>query len=89
MLNQAFFQTELPGLLAAYRTETADPKAQVELVLKHGVFLRAEGDLEPREHCLMVNYKLRDQLRRAVVPYDSIVAVTFAPAEREKNRPGF
>lgn len=88
MFGQRFFQEELPALLAAYRQERGDEKAQAELLLRHGVFIRIEGEVQARPEYMACDYKLRDEKRRALVPYDSIVAITFAPGEREKSKPG-
>ncbi len=88
MLNQGFFQEELPRLLAAYRAEKGDEKAQPELVLKNGITIRVEGAVEGHLDYITFDYKLRDDRRRAVVPYTSIVAVTFGPSERERAKPG-
>lgn len=89
MLDQRFFAEELPRLLAAYRQQRQEENVQPELLLRHGITLRVEGNLTAGPQFLTFEYTLRNNDRRlAVVPYDSIVAVSLAPAERDRPRPG-
>lgn len=88
MFNQGFFQNELPGLLAAFRRERGDDRAQPELLLRHGVFIRVEGEIDARPDYITFAYRLRNERRQAVVPYDSIVAIAFVPDEQQKPKPG-
>ncbi|BDG59335.1 hypothetical protein [Caldinitratiruptor microaerophilus] len=88
MLDQRFFREELPSLMERYQGERPNEKIQAELLLQHGVFLRAEGPIEAGPSYIAFDYQIRNEKRRAVVPYDAIIAVSLAPAEKEKSKPG-
>lgn len=88
MFDERFFREELPRLMEQYQAERARERIQPELILQHGVFLRAEGPIEAAPGYVSFEYQIRNEKRRAFVPYDAILAVTLAPAEKEKSRPG-
>lgn len=86
VFNQAFFQGQLPALKENFSRD-AGQAAQVELLLSHGLVFRAEAELEAGPDYLTFPYSLRQEKRRAVIPYDSIVAVNLIPAEQKQRRP--
>jgi hypothetical protein len=84
-LTRSFFEEELEGLVAAYGQETGGRTASVELMLRNGVALKVEGKPTCTDTYIAVNYKSGAQLRRAVLPYSSIVGVGFTTDHSDKK----
>lgn len=88
MFDRMFFTQALDGLRDAYKADTKAEAPAVELMLRGGLTLLVDDDLKAEEHYLVVNYRQRSQDRRAVIPYDNIVAVAFAPENPEHKSKG-
>lgn len=87
MINKAFFVERLADLRAEFQAASGAPAPAVELLVRSGLTLTVEGELRAEDDYLIVDYKLRGKTHRAVVPYDAIVAVGFAPeAPDHKSR---
>jgi len=87
MINKSFFTDRLAALQAEFRAASGVETPAVELLIRSGMMLTVEGELRAEDDFVVLDYKLRGKIHRAVVPYDSIVAVGFAPeAPDHKSR---
>ena len=87
MIDRSFFTDRLAGLQAEYKTAAGVEAPAVEVLLRTGMVLTVEGSVRAEMDYIVFDYKLRGKTHRAVVPYDGIVAIGFAPeAPDHKNR---
>lgn len=84
-LTRAFFEEELPGLAEAYAREVGAEKATVELMLRNGVALKIEGKPTCTDTYVAVDFKSGAQTRRAIVPYGTVLGVSFTTDHSEKK----
>lgn len=87
-LTRSFFEEELESLAKAYAQEVGAEEASIELLLKGGVALKVEGLPTCTDGYVTVDYKSGNEARRAVLPYKSIVGVSFKTEAADK-RVGF
>lgn len=87
MLDQRFFQEELPRLISAYAGENGGQQPEVELLLQHGFVFRTTEPITAGSTHIQVHYKnAGDEKRQAIVPYNSLVAVSLAPPSTTRRR---
>lgn len=84
-LTRSFFEEELEGLAAAYGREAGGRTASVELMLRNGVALKVEGNPTCTDTYIAVDFKSGAQVRRAILPYSSVVGVAFTTDHGDKK----
>lgn len=93
MLDRQFFRERLSELREEYKIAANAEEPALELMLRSGIVLLANfEDVRAESDYLIVDYKQRGEKRRAILPYDGLVAVGFAPEAPEaknKSRLGF
>lgn len=76
-LNRAFFEEELDRLTEAYGRETGEKGIATMIMLRDGQGLKVEGRVTCTDSYVLVDYKARGSVARAVLPYGSIVGVSL------------
>lgn len=86
MLDQRFFREELPRLIQAYQQQHGS-EPETEVLLQHGISFRPTGPIAVGQECIRFEYEVRGQRRQAIVPFDTVLAITLGPEEK-KTKPG-
>lgn len=85
MFTRAFFETEWRQQAEAYSQEHGGGRpADVELMLRDGVIIKIDDVHAVGDTWVAVNYHYATTVRRAVVPFDAICALTFQPGEGKR-----
>jgi hypothetical protein len=83
-LTRAFFESELPGLKAAFAEETGLTKVEAELLLRNGHHIRLEEQPVCTDGYISFDRKDGSHRSRMILPYSTILAVTLV-GESEKK----
>lgn len=84
LLSRAFFETELPSLMRAFKAESGTEKVVAEVMLRSGQHIRMEHIPACTDTYIAIDRKDGSHQSRILVPYGAVLSVTLV-AEADKK----